>query len=225
MSVQKLKKRGVKRSEDLHPQGGKPVWEVAYLFLPQGRWTEQDYFDIERYRDGVHPLLELSNGGLEVLSIPTELHQLIAAYLFKMLTAFTDAKAPGLVPFMGLRVGLETGRFREPDVVYLSAEHSARRREKYWEGADLIMEVVSPDPDDRKRDLVTKPVEYAQAGVPEYWIIDPQEKWVRVFVLEDQAYKLHGEFRGGATATSVLLPGFSLSVDTDLAPPGSEKPG
>ncbi len=35
------------------------------------------------------------------------------------------------------------GKFREPDVVFMPAEHASRITEDYWNGADLVMEVVS----------------------------------------------------------------------------------
>ena len=79
------------------------------------------------------------------------------------------------------------------------------------------MEVVSPDPQDRQRDLVVKRREYARAGIPEYWIIDPAERRVCVYTLSRRTYRLHGEFREGDEATSVLLPGFAVSVDAVLA--------
>jgi Uma2 family endonuclease len=119
-------------------------------------------------------------------------------------------------------VRLKKGNIREPDVVYMKAENARRRRNEYWEGADLVIEVVSPDHKDRERDLKTKRQEYARAGIPEYWIIDPQEKVIRVLTLEGKAYKVHGDFGPGTRATSVLLPGFALDVDKALAPPGSE---
>jgi Uma2 family endonuclease len=206
---------------DLHPRGGRPAWEVAYLFPPQGCWTEEDFLDLDQYRS-VHPLLELSNGCLDVLPMPTQIHQLIVIYLFEGLKAFTKVHAPGMVLIEGMRVRLKKGRYREPDVLYMKAEHSSRRHEKYWEGADLLVEVISKDRKDRKRDLVTKPKEYAQAGIPEYWIIDVEERRVRVLALEGKSYRLHGDFAPGTTASSVLLPGFELAVDTILAPPGSE---
>jgi Uma2 family endonuclease len=84
------------------------------------------------------------------------------------------------------------------------------------------MEVVSPDPKDRVRDWKTKAREYARAGIGEYWIIDPEQQKVRVLVLGGKTYKLHGDFLPGAHATSALLPGFTVAVDSILAPPGSQ---
>jgi Uma2 family endonuclease len=99
----------------------------------------------------------------------------------------------------------------------MKAEHAHRRHEKYWDGADLVVEVVSADPKDRKRDLEVKPREYARAGISEYWIIDPEQRQIRVLILQGRTYKLHGEFVPGMQATSVLLPGFAVFVDDVLA--------
>ena len=62
----------------------------------------------------------------------------------------------------------------------------ARIHEKFWEGADLVMEVVSDD--DRRRDVVTKRLEYAKAGIAEYWIVDPQQATITVLKLADGKY-------------------------------------
>jgi len=79
------------------------------------------------------------------------------------------------------------------------------------EGADLVLEVVSPDKPER--DLVEKRSDYAEAGVPEYWIANPQTEMITVLWLEDDAYVEHGSFGRGSTATSALLPGFEVAVD------------
>jgi Uma2 family endonuclease len=204
--------------------GQTPTWEVAYLFPPQGRWTEDDFWALGSVYEGV-PRVELSQGRLEVLPVPTQTHQLILFFLAKLLDAFAQSGAPGMVLPSGTDVRLKKGVIRQPDVVYMKAENARRRHEKYWDGADLVMEVVSPDPKDRERDLETKPREYARAGIPEYWIIDPQEKVIRVLTLVGKAYKVHGEFGPGTRATSVLLPGFAVAVDEALVPPGSEPAG
>jgi Uma2 family endonuclease len=54
----------------------------------------------------------------------------------------------------------------------MKAEHRNRRTFDYWEGADLVVEIVNRD--DPARDLETKRAEYAEAGIPEYWIVDPR---------------------------------------------------
>ncbi len=74
------------------------------------------------------------------------------------------------------------------------------------------MEVVSDDEEDRQRDLQTKRQEYAQAGVADYWIVDPKTETVIVLTLDGAAYRLHGEFPRGTTATSLVLPAFTLDV-------------
>lgn len=204
------------------PDAGRPTWEVAYLFPAQGEWSEDDFLGLDALSD-LAPFLELSRGRLEILSMPTELHQLIVAYLYELLKAFTQQSAPGTVLFSGMRVRLKKGRFRGPDILYLKSEHDAQRKEKYWEGADLVMEVVSKDPKDHHRDWIVKKREYARAGIAEYWIVDPQEERIQVLTLIGNAYQIHGDFRPGRDATSALLPGFSVAVDEALMPSGTSR--
>ena len=61
--------------------------------------------------------------------------------------------------------------------------------------------------------------EYAAAGIPEYWLIDPTSENVTVFVLEDDAnlYSDHGVYGSGQEATSVSLLGFTIDVQTLFA--------
>jgi Uma2 family endonuclease len=120
--------------------------------------------------------------------------------------------------FMGVRVRPLPGKFREPDVLFMSAEHSDRMTDQYWEGADLVMEIVSSGDEDRRRDLTTKREEYALSRIPEYWIVDPELGQITVLTLEGQTYAVQGEFKRGEQATSKLLPGFAVDVATALAP-------
>jgi Uma2 family endonuclease len=104
------------------------------------------------------------------------------------------------------------GWFREPDIVFLLTKHAERRGNKYWRGADLVMEVVSAD--DPDRDLVSKRAEYARAGINEYWIVDPRDQTIVVLSLDPATggYSLAGRYGPGEAAQSVLLDGFSVGV-------------
>jgi Uma2 family endonuclease len=192
---------------------GQPSWEVALLFPEQGNWSEEEYLALPGNR-----LVEYSDGRLEVLAMPPMLHQWIVGFLYRALEAFV-APNLGLALPAPLRVQLWPGKFREPDLVFMRAEHRSRMAGEFWIGADLAMEVVSDDPEDRRRDLVTKRREYAQAGIPEYWIVDPKIKRVTVLRLRGKAYVVHGTFKPGQQARSHVLPGFAVDMAEVIAGP------
>lgn len=192
-------------------QPGEPPWDIALLFPTQGNWSEADYLALDTNR-----LVELSDGCLEVLPMPTILHQLIAQFLYELLNGHVKAKKAGLVLLAPLPVRLWAGKYREPDVVYLRPERVPNPRTQP-EGADLVMEIVSEGEESRERDLIQKRLDYARAGIPEYWIVDPQERSITVLTLDSGAYREHGTFRGGSQASSAFLPGFSVSVDAAFA--------
>jgi Uma2 family endonuclease len=186
-----------------------PAWDVARLFPAQGYWSEADYFSLPTNRR-----VELADGSIEVLPMPTTEHQLILLFLLDGLRAFANSHTPklGTALFAGIPVRLRENKYREPDVVFVLAEHTSRIGNDYWDGADLVMEVVSES--NRRHDLVTKRDEYARAGIPEYWIVDPEEETITVFVLKHRrkSYVEHGTFAKGTRATSKILPGFSVDV-------------
>jgi Uma2 family endonuclease len=184
-----------------------PAWEVALLFPAQGEWSEDDYLWLT---DHTRRLAEFTDGHIEVLPMPTDTHQRMVLFLYRALYAFLAARGSGIILVAPLRLRLRTGRYREPDVLLLLSATDARRGHRYWTGADLVLEVVSPD--DPKRDLVRKRREYARAGIPEYWIVNPVTEQIMVLHLQGKAYVEHGIFTRGAQATSVLLEGFTVAV-------------
>ncbi|MXX26289.1 MAG: Uma2 family endonuclease [Caldilineaceae bacterium SB0668_bin_21] len=181
------------------------TWEIAQLFPARGHWSEEEYLALD-----TNHLIELSHGQLEVLPMPTQSHQLLVIALFELLRNFVRKEELGTVLLAPMRVQLWPGKFREPNILFMSTQNDDRRSDRFWEGADLVMEVVSPD--DPERDKVTKRREYAQAGIPEYWIVDPTDSSITVLTLQGQEYALHGEFGSGETATSVLLHRFTVEV-------------
>lgn len=188
---------------------GEPIWELARLFPNQGRWTVEDYLDLDIGRT-----VEYSDGFIEVLPMPTFGHQRVVKFLFLLFASYIQASGVGgEVLFAPLPVKLGRRQYREPDILYLSAERLQQSTGDYPVGGDLVIEVVSGSHSDRERDWVEKRYDYAQAGIPEYWIVDPDEKVIIVLRLEGDEYAEHGRFGTSETATSHLLPGFSVPVD------------
>jgi len=193
-------------------QEPQPAWDVARLFPYQGYWDEGDYLALH-----TNQLVELIDGNLEVLPMPTPGHQLIVAFLYELLKGFVSARKLGTVFFAPLRVRMRPNTIREPDVVFVSREHSGKIGNEYCDAADLVIEVVGPDAGSHERDYDKKRDDYAQAGIAEYWIVDPQAERVTVLTLEGGKYRVHAEFSPMQRATSVLLDGFSAEVSAVFA--------
>lgn len=186
---------------------GLPAWEIATLFPNQGEWSEHEYLQLETAR-----LIEFADGIVEVLPMPTELHQAIAFFLCLQLKQFAEPQELGVAYLAPLRMRLWEAKYREPDVMFMLAEHRSRRTAKFWNGADLVMEVISED--DPQRDLIAKREEYAQAGVGEYWIVDPRDRSILVLHLDPQqaSYVEVGRYTAGQAAQGRLLAGFAVDV-------------
>jgi Uma2 family endonuclease len=188
-----------------------PAWAIATLFPTQGSWSADDYLAFSAER----PLVELVDGSIEVLPVPTDLHQRILDALFAILFAYARS-AGDRARTSGIRLRLADRGFRQPDIVYLTAARLDLKGEDFWSGADLVVEVISPGPADRVRDLVTKRREYADAGIPEYWLVDPEEGTVTVLSLNAAQYVVNGVFARGDVARSKLLAGLQVDVTAVL---------
>ena len=177
------------------------------LLPEQGDWSEEDYLWLT---DRTKRLVEFTDGHLEVLSMPTELHQSILEYLYLLFHGFMVARG-GKAHISGLRLRLRSGKFRVPDLLLLRDANDPRRQNQFWTGADLVLEVVSKN--NPQRDLVQKRRDYAQAGIPEYWIVNPLTETILVYRLKGRKYPKAKTFARGTRATSQLFPDFSVSVD------------
>jgi len=196
---------------DVHTMDLKLVREadgLAVDLLPlQGLWTETQYLTLT---DQTSHLIEFTDGVIEVLPIPTDKHQAISQFLFLALLALIQ-RIGGKVQYAPLRIQIREGKFREPDLLVVRDAYDPRRQNRFWLGADLVVEIVSPD--DPERDTKVKRADYAEIGIPEYWIVNPEDETIAVLTLAGSVYREHGLFLRGMTASSALLAGFAVTVD------------
>ena len=176
------------------------------LLPRQGQWSEEEYLVLTGERNR---LVEFTDGFLEVLPTPTAKHQAILAFLFLGFHKFIETRG-GKVLFAPLRLRIRPGKFREPDLLLLLSARDPRGQDQFWEGADLVVEVVSEDKPER--DLIDKRTDYAEARIPENWIVNPKSETITVLRLQGDAYEEAGIYRRQDSAASTLLLGFSLSV-------------
>lgn len=183
---------------------GQPTWKMALVYPTQGNWSEEEYLSLDVGRQ-----VEFDRGIVEVLDLPTKEHLLLARKLFVAMQAAVDSQDSGEVFFAPLPVRLWSQKYREPDLVYV--KHGRSDEGDYPNGADLVIEVVSDSPSDRRRDMEVKVAEYLRAEISEYWIVDPMDKKVLVNRLVRSEYVCQ-EYTAGQIATSSILPGFTVDV-------------
>lgn len=175
-----------------------------------GAWTYDDYLklpdDGRRY--------EIIEGVLYVTNAPGLDHQFTVMEIAFHMKRYISEQKLGYVLTAPFEVHL-TNHTRpvQPDVMFIRAERWPQPGAKFFEGApDLIVEVLSSSTS--RTDQFVKFNAYEQAGVPEYWIVNPKTRSAQVFTLSGQEYALVGEFIGEEISHSKILPGLQIITHT-----------
>jgi len=185
----------------------RPTYEMLQEIPYQGEWSEGEYIAIESNK-----IIEFTDGFLEFLPMPTEIHLRIHEYILAAIRMVLARRAKGVLNFAPFKMKVDATRYREPDVLVLLDENDPRRGGRFWTGADFVVEIVCPD--NPERDYWKKRVDYADARVTEYWIVDPQMLRVTQLHLVEKDYAVVGVWTPGDIITSKTLP--ELSVDVKL---------
>jgi Uma2 family endonuclease len=183
----------------------RPTWEMLEEIPYQGEWSEREYIALESNK-----LIEFTNGFLEFLPMPTEIHLYVQEFILTAVRAVLLRRGRGVANFAPFKLKIDSSRYREPDILVLLDDKDDRRGNKYWSGADVIFEIVSPD--NPERDYWKKRTDYPDARVGEYWIVDPQERKITLLRLTGAEFEIASESTPGQKVTSQLLPELSIDV-------------
>lgn len=101
-----------------------------------------------------------------------------------------------------------------PDLAFVRKErwNQVVTGEKFTGAPDLVIEVVSPGAESRRRDLWVKRQLYGKYGVTEYWVVDPANRTVEIYRLREQILEKIATLMDDDEITSPVLPGFQLKV-------------
>lgn len=183
------------------------VLEVIFAQTRPHKMTYEDFLN------SIHEdtLAEWVNGEVIMTSPASRKHQEISGLLHHIVGTFVEAGNFGVVLLPPFQMKLDYS-VREPDLIFIAKQHLGRLKETYLEGpADLVVEITSPE--SLSRDRGDKFAEYEQAGIPEYWLIDPIRERAEFYQFDDQnRYALVLPDSSGAYH-SKAIPGFWLRVD------------
>ena len=157
--------------------------------------------------------LELIDGALYIMSTPTKDHQFLLARLIVYFELYLDAFTPApaeVYQDITTILSPELQRVVEPDLVVILGGRNDIGGLIYVEGVpDIVVEILSSD---RSHDLVRKRQIYAEAGVREYWILDPRYDTVALLELRGGVYAARATLAAGDTLTTPLLPGLAAPL-------------
>ena len=175
------------------------------------RMSVDEFLDLPETDDKLR--LELDDGELYVMPRPRRVHQFLTLELgwhFKnYLNSFTEPPAEVYIELVTV-LSREPRRVLVPDLCIFLREHTDIFVSGYAEGPpDIVIEILSSD---RNRDLVRKRQIYAEAGVPEYWILDYQNDTVTPLELQSCEYVERPTLGVGDTLTTALLPGLAIPL-------------
>ena len=180
---------------------------------PKTKLTSEDYLttsDDERW--------ELLDGELVKPLSPNTAHQTLAFHLVLTLGNFVQEKGLGQVRFAPYDVVLSNFDVLQPDVLFVSAEREHIISHENIQGApDLVVEILSPST--ASRDWRIKLDLYAEHGVLEYWVVDPDAQRVWVMTRREGALVEVGNYGREDVLASPILPGFSVSLDKVFSEP------
>ncbi len=156
---------------------------------------------------------EWVDGEVQMVSPASQRHSDISDFLTVIFRLYVRSKRLGRVasaPFLMRLPNIQRGR--EPDILFVRREHLDRLRETYLDGpADLVVEIISPE--SVGRDRGDKFVEYEQAGIPEYWLIDPIRHRAEFYQLDSEnRYRIIDPDATGIYHSAVVE-GFWLRVE------------
>jgi Uma2 family endonuclease len=101
-----------------------------------------------------------------------------------------------------------------PDLAFVRHErwNEVVTDDKFTGALDIVIEILSPGTQNRKRDLSAKRKLYANYAIAEYWIVDSENQSVLIFRLRDQSFEEVATLTGDEELSSPKLPGFQLKV-------------
>jgi Uma2 family endonuclease len=174
------------------------------------------YADYAEWDSAENKRYELIYGEIYEMAGASQVHQEISAAIFNQFYNFLKGK-PCKVYYAPLDVRLfaeedaSDDTVVQPDIAVI-CDHTkwAKERNSYKGAPSLIVEILSPS--NKAHDKVLKFNLYKDAGVKEYWIVDPQFRVVNVNTLVDKEYRTV-IYREKDTVQTSVLDGCAINLD------------
>lgn len=154
----------------------------------QGSYTIDDYYALPEDQR-----VELIDGYFYDMAAPTFLHQMIGGEVHRQIANFIMERGGSCMPLISpidIQLDCDERTMVQPDVAILCHDDKVKKWGVYG-APDFVLEVISPST--RRKDYTKKLSKYMEAGVREYWILDPYQQKLIVYFFESEVCPvIHG---------------------------------
>jgi Uma2 family endonuclease len=184
---------------------------TTYYHDQKRKLTYQDYLELPEESGYRH---EIFDGILVKEPSPNVMHQRVLRSLFRVLDDYFGEACPnGEVFFAPLDVTFDDVSVVQPDLFYISENKKSIVHENRVDGPpDLVVEILSPS--NSRKDRLQKMQIYKKAGVEHYWLVDPQEKTMECYALNDGLYTRVTAGMDNEVVELPHFPGLSIPLRT-----------
>ena len=158
---------------------------AAYRVSAQGSYTIDDYYALPDEQR-----VELIDGYFYDMAAPTSLHQRIAGEIYRQIANFILDRDGSCIPFISpidVQLDCDEKTMVQPDVAIICQKDRVTTKGVYG-APDFVLEVISPST--KRKDYTKKLGKYMNAGVREYWIVDPYQEVVLVYFFGSEVYPM-----------------------------------
>lgn len=168
-----------------------PALQYGVSLRGQGEYTLQDYYALPDDRR-----VELIDGHFYDMAAPSFVHQQIIGLVYAQIRDFIEKNGGDCIPSVSpvdVQLNCDNKTMVQPDVLIVCDPKKVRHF-GILGAPDFVLEVISPS--SKEKDMLTKLAKYMEAGVKEYWVIDPERKVLVVYLAEERGmpriYPLQG---------------------------------
>ena len=178
--------------------------------------SHQDYLSAVADHDTLR--VEYLNGDIVMTPARSPHHQIIVTNLLLLLGQHAMQNGLGLVLPAPLDVVLsKEAQIAQPDLIFIAKARAPKlvTRSAITGAPDLVLEIISPST--ARADRKIKPPLYARYGVAEFWLVDPEDQSVEVFVLDGETYRVAGIYLAGDTIKAGRFADAQIAIDSIFA--------